>query len=185
MTTMVIFVGIALALLVALLWLMRERPQARELPDAELKSRIEELFPLHLRYFAQVRQALSPADQEYLSLRASRRIQRQARAERLDVARRFLDGLQEDFFRLERLARAVAALSPAVSRSQEAERLWLGLRFRILHRAVWLRLATGGVSLPQLTRLTELVGNLAAQIEASMAALEEVSMSRLRSGLSA
>ena len=185
MTTMIIFVGIALALLLALLWLMRERPQARELTGAELKSRIEELFPLHLKYFAQVRQALSPADQQYLKERASRRIQRQARAERLAVARRFLDGLRDDFFRLERLGRAVAALSPAVSRPQEAERLWLGLRFRILHRIVWLRLATGGVSLPQLTRLTELVGNLAAQIEASMAALEEVSMSRLRSGLSA
>jgi hypothetical protein len=39
--------------------------------------------------------------------------------------------------------------------------------------------------LPQLTRLTELVGNLAAQIEVSMAALEEVSISRLRSSLSA
>ncbi len=110
MTTMIIFVGIALALLLALLWLMRERPQARELTGAELKSRIEELFPLHLKYFAQVRQALSPADQEYLKERASRRIQRQARAERLDVARRFLDGLRDDFFRLERLGRAVAAL---------------------------------------------------------------------------
>src|SRR5713226_4677118 len=98
MTELTIFVGLALVLLLVLLWLMRERPQGRELHDAELKSRIEELFPLHLKYFAQVRQALSPADQEYLRERASRRIQRQARAERLDMARGFLDGLRDDFF---------------------------------------------------------------------------------------
>ncbi len=185
MIGLTIFVGLAVLLLLALFYLLRERPEARPAPKAVAKLAIEELFPLHLRNFAQVRQALSPADQQYLKERASRRIQRQARTERLNVARQFLDRLREDFSRLERLGRTVAALSPAVSRSWEAERLWLGLRFRILYRITWLRLATGGVSLPQLTRLTELVGNLAGQTEASMAALEEVSMARLRSGLSA
>ncbi len=185
MTGVTIFVGLALLLLLALLWLLRERPEARRAPVATTKLPIEELFPLHCRHFPQVRQALSTADQQYLKERASRRIQRQSRSDRLDVARQFLAGLREDFSRLEHLGRAVAALSPAVRRALEAERLWLGIRFRILYQVVWLRLATGGVPLPELERLTQLVGSLAAQIESAMAALEESSVARLRSDLSA
>ncbi len=185
MTAVFLFAGLAVALLLTLFWLLRERPEARRLPQAERELPIEELCSLHLRHFPQVRQALSPADQQFLKERASRRIQRKSRSDRLGVARQFLGGLREDVSRLERLGRTVAALSPAVRKSLEAERLWLGVRFRLLYGVVWLRLATGGVPLPQLERLTELVGSLAAQIETAMASLEEASRARLRSDLSA
>src|SRR5712692_6006824 len=173
MTGVIIFVGLAVLLLLALLWLLREKSEARLEPKAALKPATEQLFPLHCRYFPQVRQALSPADQEYLRKRASPRIRGQARAERRRVTRQFLVGLAEDFSRLERLGRTVAALSPQVSRKREAERLWLGLEFRALYRVVLVRLMLGSVSVPQLARLTELIGSLAAQIAAGMAALEE------------
>ncbi len=184
MAGLTIFVILALALLGVLVWLLRERPQKRRLEEAAPKLALEELFPLHCRYFPQVRQALSPADQAYLRKRASPRIRGQARAERRRVTRQFLVGLAEDFSRLERLGRTVAALSPQVSRKREAERLWLGLEFRALYRVVLVRLMLGSVSVPQLARLTELIGSLAAQIEAGMAALEEASITRLRSNLS-
>jgi hypothetical protein len=183
MAGLTIFVILALALLGVLVWLLRETPQERRLGEAAPKLALEELFPLHCRYFPQVRQALSPADQAYLRERASPRIRRQARAERRRVTRQFLVGLTEDFSRLERLGRTVAALSPQVSRKREAERLWLGLVFRALYRVVLVRLMLGSVSVPQLARLTELIGSFAAQIEAGMAALEEASITRLRSNL--
>jgi HAMP domain-containing protein len=180
-----LFVGVGLALLLTLLWLAG-RPVAPPLtPTVEAKLEIEDLFTLHCRYFPQVRQALSPEDLAYLKERASPRIVRQVRAERREVVRRFLVGLKEDFSRLDRLARTVAALSPEISRAQEAERFWLGLRFRILYALVQLKLASGWVSLPQLGRLTELIGSLAAQMERAMAALEQASIEQLRSNLSA
>lgn len=180
-----IFAVVALALLLALLWLAWRPASPPPVSAAETKLQIEDLFPLHCRHFPQVRQALSAEDQAFLKGRASRRIQRQSRAERHEVARKFLAGLKEDFSRLERLGRTVAALSPEVSRTLEAERFWLGLRFRTLYRLAWLRLEIGRISVPQLARLTELVGSLAAQIESAMAGLEEASVMRLRSSLSA
>jgi hypothetical protein len=180
-----LFAGGALALLLVLLWLALKTASAPPVMTADGKLQIEDLFPLHCRHFPQVRQALSSADLDYLKQRASRRILRRVRAERRQVARNFLAGLKEDFWRLDHLAGTVAALSPKVSRTQEAERFWLGLRFRILYGLVLLRLETRSVPVPQLGRLTELIGSLAAQIEAAMAALEEASIARLRSSLSA
>jgi len=179
-----LFAVAALALLLVLLWLALKPLGAPPAATAEGKLQIEDLFPLHCRHFPQVRQALSSADLDYLKQRASRRILRQVRTERRKVARKFLAGLKEDFWRLDHLARTVATLSPEVSRTLEAERFWLGLRFRILYGLVLLRLETRSVPVPQLGRLTELIGSLAAQIEATMAALEEASIARLRSGLS-
>ena len=181
----VLFVGVALVLLLVLLWLAWKPVAPPPPPPVEARLEIEDLFPLHCRHFPRVRQALSSADLAYLRERASPRILRQVRAERRKVARKFLTGLKEDFSRLDRLAATVAALSPEISRAQEAERLWLILRFRVLYGLVGLRLATGSISLPQLGRLTDLIGSLAAQIEAAMATLEEASAEQLRSSLSA
>lgn len=186
MTTEGIFFSVvALVLLLVMLWLTRMPAGAPAAPNAEAKLLIEELFPLHCRHFPQVRQALSSSDEAFLKRRASPKIQQRSRAERHQVARQFLSGLREDFSRLDRLGRTVAALSPAVNRKQEAERFWLAVRFGVLYRLAWLRLQTGGVPVPQLARLTELVGSLAAQIETAMTALEDVPLMRLRSGLSA
>ena len=173
------FVVLGLLLLVLLLWLLRERADARRLPEGASKLPIEDLLPLHCRHFPQVRQALSPADREYLRERASPKIRRQWRAERREVTMQFLAGLHEDFLRLERLGRMVAALAPQVSRKHEFDRVWLGLRFRVLYRVVRLELAAGSISLPQLERLTRLIGSLAAQIEKAMATLEEASATPL------
>jgi hypothetical protein len=146
---------------------------------------VEELFPLHCRHFPQIQQALSMRDDEFLRGRVSRQELKKWRAERRAVLRQFLLGLGEDLVRLDRLARTVAAFSPEVSRARETERLWLSLRFRVLYRLVSVRLYTGWASLPQLTRLTEMVGSFAAQVEAGMAVLEETSASKLRADFSA
>ncbi len=179
-----IFAIVALILLLAVVW-VAWRPLAAPpaIPGSSLP--MEELFPLHSQHFPQVRQALSRVDEAFLKQRASARIQRRARGERREVTREFLRGLAEDFARLDRLGRTVAALSPVVSRQQEAERLRLGMRFRLLYGLAWLRLGMGGVSVPQLARLTELVGSLAAQIEGAMAALEDDGMMQARSRLNA
>lgn len=178
------FVVLALLLLAALIWLLQEKPAPHRPQEGPSKLPIEELFPLHCRHFPQVKQALSPADEEYLRKRASPRIRRESRAERRKVTRQFVAGLKQDFSRLDRLGRTVAALAPQVSREQETERFWLGLRFRALYQFVQVQLLLGGISVPQLARLTELVGSLAVRTEAGMAVLEEASVSRLRSSFS-
>ena len=105
--------------------------------------------------------------------------------ERRQVARQFLSGLHEDFSKLERLARMVAALSPVVSHEQETQRFLLGLRFRLLYAAVWLRLSLGPVPLLQLGELTNLVGRLAVRMEQAMADINALSAEHLPRGLNA
>lgn len=183
--TLFFFAGIAIALLLALLWLLRQPAPKSARKELRGEARIEELFPLHCQHFPQIRQALSTQDEEFLRGRVSREELGKWRAERRAVLQQFLTGLGEDFDRLSQVARTVAALSPEVSRARETEQFWLGLRFRILHRLVSLRLYAGWVSLTQLARLTEMVGSLAARIEAGMAALEETSASKLRGDFSA
>ncbi len=121
---------------------------------------------------------------QYLHEVAPPHVARQALRERRAVARRFLFGLREDFSKLERLARMVAALSPVISREQETERFLLSLRFRVLFSLVWLRLSVGRVPLGQIERLTGLVGRLAVRMEQAMTEINAISAERFPRGLS-
>lgn len=177
-----IFAGVALALLLLLLVLLREpaRPRSQHKLAGKQPLQVEELFPLHCRHFPQMRHTLQQDDERYLAQRASKKILRRWRAERRKVALAFLAGLREDFGNLSRLAREVAALSPRLSPGQERELFWLGLRFQALSLLVEWRLRFGFAPLAGLAQLTDLVGNLAAGVDTAILSLEEGSLSRFR-----
>lgn len=174
---------VALFLLLILLWLARETAAPVGLLQETAKLPVEDLRALHCLHFPQVRQALAEADAAFLKGRASPPIRRCALRERKEVARAYLAGLLEDFARLERLGRTVAAFSPRVNRRLEIERLWRGAQFRVAYRLARWRLAAGWSAMAQLTALTERVGVLASQIEQTMAALEQRSWSNLQTGI--
>lgn len=177
----ILFVVVALVLLWLTLWLLREpRPEAAPLPAPPEHRQIEELFPLHCRHFPQLRQVLMRSDDEWLRQRAAGPVYARWRAERRRVAAQFLGGLHEDFRNLTRLARAVAALSPQLSRKQEAELFQLSVRFQVLYVLVHIRVRLGVSPLGGLTRLTEMLGNLAAGVEEAMGSLEQAELARLR-----
>jgi hypothetical protein len=125
--------------------------------------------PGHFRHFRQIRQALSPADAEYLLQTAPKSVARKALRERRAVAQGFLKGLHEDFSNLAKLGRVIASLSPEISNKQEAERLKLTVNFQILYAIVWMRLYTGNLPVDQLERLTGVVSRLAARMDEAMA----------------
>jgi hypothetical protein len=189
MNELTIYFALALGLSAVLLWLMRPRQAANEMGHSSMNRTtnhaLEIPVPRHYRYFPQIRQALSAGDSEYLQKTAPSHIAKKAMRERREVARHFLSGLYEDFSKLERLGRMVAALSPVVSREQETERLLLGLRFRLLYALVWLRLSAGSVALPQLGELTNLVGRLAVRMEQTMAEINALSAEQVPRGMNA
>ncbi len=133
----------------------------------------------HYAYFAQIRQAVSAADSLYLMRSAPPQVAKQALRERRAVARRFLEGLHEDFSNLARLGRIIAALSPEVSREQETERLLLSIKFQILYALVWLRLSAGNMPLQQLEHLTGLVGSLATRMDEAMTQISALSAGQI------
>ena len=76
-------------------------------------ERIEDLQALHAQHFPQLRQTLATLDDEYLRGKASGEFEHHLRAERLHVIEGFLQGLGEDFGRLERMMKLVRKMSPA------------------------------------------------------------------------
>jgi hypothetical protein len=136
-------------------------------------------------YFPQIRQALSVADTKYLMENAPPGVAKRALRERRAVARRFLQGLHEDFSNLARLGRIIAGLSPVVSRQQEMERLILSLKFQVLYALVWLRLSAGNLPLEQLDHLTELVGRFAKRMDVAMEEINALSAGPLPRGFRA
>jgi hypothetical protein len=177
----------AIALSGVLLWLLVPRHKSSRTALATFSPDLNETLPTakHYGYFPQIRQALSVADSRYLLETAPPHVAKQALRERRAVARRFLEGLHEDFSNLAKLGRIIAALSPEVSREQETERLILSLKFQFLYILVWLRLSAGNLPLEQLDHLTGLVGRLATRMDEAMAEISALSARELSARLGA
>jgi hypothetical protein len=173
-----IIILLAIVLSGLLFWLLIPRKKSAGQSASPVLSGGMEALPAakHYAYFPQIRQALSPADSDYLLKNAPTEVARQALRERRVVAQHFLEGLHEDFSNLARLGRIIAALSPEVSHEQETERLILSVKFQILYAFVSLRLSAGNLPLHQLENLTGLVGRLAVQMETAMAAINALSV---------
>ncbi len=180
-----IYILLALAFATLLLWLLRPRRAPLGQGHASIGQAFESISPNHYLYLPQIRQALSAADDQYLREMAPPHVAQRALRERRAIARRFLSGLHEDFSKLERLARMVAALSPAISKKQEGERLLLGLQFRMLYALVWIRLSMGPVPLRQIEHLTGLVGRLALSMQQAIAEINALSAGQLARGVNA
>ncbi len=129
----------ALALLLfLLLWALRRSSGTRG------KTGLSEEQPrTNIQYFPQIQQSLSPADREFLMEKGGPELTRRVFRERREITRDFLKALDEEFSRLLRLARIIAALSPEVVPMQEFERVRLSVVFRLRLQAIHLRLALG------------------------------------------
>jgi len=131
-----------------------------------------EFFPVHCRYFPQVRHAFSSDDGEYLAGRASRTVRKRWEQSRRKAGRMYLAALAEDFSRLSRLSRLLALHAPQLKARREAEILWLDVRFRLLYGAVSLRLLFGRPAADELGNLATLIGVWGSRLEQAAMALQ-------------
>jgi hypothetical protein len=169
--TLLAFLTVVAVLLFLLVWALRA-PETSSRGKFNLSS-LEESGRRHSTYFGLIRQASSPADMEFLAKRAPREVLARVRKDRRRVALLYLGQLREDFQRLLRLARAVAALSPSVGTRQELERFWLLLEFSFRYQMVRAGFYYGMLPMPQLSALSHMVSELAVQMENSMKDLGE------------
>ena len=138
--------------------------------DAAHGGRVEVLRAQHAQHYPQLRLALEALDEDYVRRKASGEIERHLHAERQHVVEGFLLGLGEDFGRLERMMAMVRKMSPAEPWMRQLQRTGRRFRFRINYRMASLEIRRSRLrSTGRLARLTELLGNLSAQLEASMA----------------
>jgi len=186
--TLILFFGFVAILLLGLGWALWEPRERRKL-EADLRS-LEEHGQRHATYLPQIRQALAPADYDFLSKRVPRELQRRVRRERLGVALAYLAALRGDFQSLLRMARVIAVLSPKVAAVHEFERLRLTAKFAWRYQMIRWKLLTGLAPMAQLAGLSDLVSGLSVRMEAAMnelgeraAAVAELASSINRRGL--
>lgn len=158
----------ALAILLSLLvWALLTPKRDTPAGVTTIRSLGEPSRP-HATYFGVIRQAMSEEDFDFLAARGPLRLVRRTHKERARIAMLYLTELRADFHRLLRLARVIAVLSPEVAASHEFERLRLTLRFSWRYRMVRLGLYAGLLFLPQLSRLSVMVSELAFRMEVAM-----------------
>jgi hypothetical protein len=170
-TLILFFFPIVAALLALLAWALRG-PRTHSAHNLELEH-LEQTGRRHATYLPLIHQALSPRDIAFLSSHGSPELLRRARKERRRIALSYLAALHDDFLRLLRLAKVVAALSPEVGAAQELERLWLSLRFSWRYEMVRAALYCGFLSLPRLDALGHMVSELAVRMETAVKELGE------------
>jgi hypothetical protein len=163
--------GCAAALLVLLIWILRD-PRKSAKPRSHLLG-VEDFERRHVTYFPQVRQALAEEDFGYLAAHASLELSRSVRKDRRKVVLAYLSFLRNDFLKLWRLAKVIAALSPKVGASQEFERLRLGLVFYMHYGLIRFKFQFGFSPVPELGSLNEMVSCLAIRLETAMNELGE------------
>ncbi len=188
--TLILFFGPIALLLLALgwtLWKPRERKNLQTDPRW-----LEERGQRHTTHLPQIRQALAPADYNYLSKRAPRGVQRRVRRERVGIALAYLAALRGDFESLVRMARVIALLSPEVVATREFERLRLIAKFVWRYQMIRWKLLAGFAPMAQLDGLSDLVSGLSVRMEAALnelgeraAAAAELASSMNRRGLGA
>jgi hypothetical protein len=171
MTYQLLYAALGLLLLATAAALLR-RPGAAEGAGIRRSPEPAEYFPVHCRYFLQMRQALSPEDGIFLSGRASPEVYRRWKKGRRRAGRLYLAGLREDFARLNSLARVLSRYSPQIKARQEGELLWLNLRFQLLYRTVVLRILLGWPAAEDLGQMASLIGGWGSRLEQAALTLD-------------
>jgi hypothetical protein len=163
-----VFVGVLLLGLIWATWGVRKQKNVPAQP-----RKLESESRRHVTFLPQIRQALAPEDDEFLSGRASKALRRRVRRERLNVAVAYLDAVRGDFQNLLYIANTIALLSPEVVALQEFERIWLTATFFLRYEVIRFRLRVGFAPLPQLGNLSDLVSGLSVRMDTAMKELGE------------
>jgi hypothetical protein len=166
-----LFLGLALLLLLVFAWSLR--PPRKSAGSGELSFSSEDSEKRHVIYMPQVQQALSASDAEFLARRGGRALAQRVQKERRAVALAYLTALHEDFENIQRLAKAIAILSPEVIAVEEFERVRLSLEFSWRCQVIHARLLLGLAPRRQLSGLSDRLSGLTLQIEAAMRELGE------------
>jgi len=169
----VLFLFAAVAILPLLIcWVMRSPDRHKPGCSADTAA-LDESGRRHATYLPVIQQAMAPNDVEFLATHAPSRLLRRTNRERQRVAKLYLADLRSDFDKLLQLAGVIAILSPQVAPPHELERLRLSLQFSWRYRLAVLGVFSGPRLLPQISNLSQMVGELAARMESAMQELGE------------
>jgi len=160
MGLMILLIPLALSVVLILAWaLVKPLPEEASVAISDEES--SDSYPRHAQHFPQFRQTLASLDRHYVQRRVPRQTRKVWRGERRRVLLTYLDGLGQDFVRLEQLARMVSPMQRISEGHADWQIEWLVFRFRANYRMVWIAVSILGVgSSRQIGHLAKLVGAL-------------------------
>ena len=168
--SLVSFTTITVILLLVLAWLTFTKVKRR--PDADSRLRPDREWR-HISYLPQIKQALAPADWEFLASCGSPRLLKRVQKERRRIARDYLAALRTDFERLVRFAQLVSTLSPELDVAQELRGLRLRSEFWCRYQLIRLRLICGVRPLEAISGLSDIVSGFTVRMEKAVSELGE------------
>jgi hypothetical protein len=183
-TELPVFLVVSLLLIVFALWVAFNHLAPRRSTERDAGLPIDLLLPTtYLQLSSEIRRLSAGFDEERTQSKVAGGFRQGLTPARRRVMKEHLVALKEDFSRLDRLMCTVAALAPEVEGRQEAQRLWLWLRFRLHYGLARLSLKTGRFSQPELASICKLFDQLRMRTQVALETLEHRSLQPLRSKL--
>ena len=172
MTQLILFSCIFLMLLCLLALTIYRHFREDNSPDLAARLPVDFLIPRRSNEFAEAQKNLVELESEIRQRSLLTAARWSLVRERNKTLGELLTALHEDFFRLDRLMCAVAAVSPEISRQRELERLWLSFRFSLRYRLALLTLSLGAIPASSLPRLQVLIGDRARNLRRHLDAVD-------------
>jgi len=160
------------AILASAIFLMRVlwewgKPLRAEL-EIDPSRQIEYLWPSHTQHFPQLKQSLAAVKGRDARARASRQTKQEWREWRGGFWQGFMSGLAEDFARLGQVVQILEEVSP-LTPLQRTGMDFSRMQFRMNYRLAEFLIARRGIDpMKRICRLTEILGNMSAQVETSV-----------------
>jgi hypothetical protein len=170
---MVLFVGLAVALIVLLAWATR--------PPKPVAYRVHDIFEVlaqqgHCTRLRFILQALEPMDTEYLRDTGNTTLMHALRAQRRRIALHYLDQLQDEFETLLEISRAMAVMAPEVIAVEEMERWRLSLLFALNCAVLRWRLRLGLRPTARFAAISNMATGMVWHLEAATTSIAENAM---------
>jgi hypothetical protein len=162
-------VVLSLLLLVATRTTKRQCPAEMDIFEALSQSR-------HCSRLSQMLQVLQPEDTEYLQQIGQAALMHGLRQQRRQIARIYLNHLQEEFETLLEISRAIAVMSPDVAGMQEIERLKLSVAFAMNCGYLRWRLRLRLQPFTGFALLTDMASDIARQLDVATARIAEAAV---------
>jgi len=174
MTQLILFTCIFLVLLCLLVLTVYRYRHFHEDQTGEVAARlpVDFLIPRRSGEFAEGQKSLVELESEIRQKGFLASERWSLVRERNKIASELVAALREDFYRLDHLMCALAAVSPEIDRQREAERLWLSLRFTVRYRLALLALSLGALPADSIPRLQVLIKGRARDLRTLLKAVD-------------
>lgn len=167
---LLLFIAIALVLILLLAWAARPPKRVLLSVDDVFAALSEER---HYARLPQILQSLRKEDTEFLFDEGHEGLAGRLRAERKEIALRYLDYLEDEFQLLLEASRILARIAPEVAPMDELERFKRNVRFVLSCRYLQWRLRLGLQPWNVFGTLSDMEGELTLQLEAATVRLGE------------